>query len=78
MRQILIVSNNDVFRNEQQRNRADDVPVISPTDLRKLPVGASILAGHDESFGYVMLDGKAIGTVAISASDIRAGAINMK
>jgi hypothetical protein len=82
VRQILIVSNNEVFQAERRR-RHGDLPALAHDQL---PATASILVGKrplllgggPTRLGYVMRAGAAIGTIRVSADEARLGALTVK
>lgn len=86
MRRVPIHRNNAAFRSEQLRSGNGRVPPIAANSLSKLPGAASILIGDRSadfggglaSTGYVMVAGKAVGTVAVSAADVQRGALEVK
>ena len=81
MRQVLIVSNDAVFRAE--RRRASGLPAIAHDQLPahvSIQVGkrSRLFGGGPTRSGYVMQAGKAIGTIAVKVSDVKRGALEVK
>ena len=81
MRQILIVSNNDVFQAARRQHRGlralayDELPATASILVGRRPL---LLGGGPTRHGYVMQAGAPIGTIRVSAGDVRRGALVVK
>ena len=81
MRQIPIHRNNQAFSAEMKRSGNGKVPPIAGAALASIPIGATILIGDRSpdfggglaSTGYVMVGGKAIGSVGVDSTDVQRG-----
>jgi hypothetical protein len=86
MPQIPIHRNNQAFSIEMKRSGNGKVPIIAGGALAGIPMGASILIGDRSpdfggglaSIGYVMVGGKAIGSVGVDATDVQRGWLTVK
>jgi hypothetical protein len=86
MRRLHIYRDNRAFLIEMQRSGNGKVPPIMPNEGASLPVNASVLVGdRSPSFGgglaatgYVMVSGKAIGSVSVSPSEVARGYLEFK
>jgi len=86
MQRLHIYRDNPAFLAETQRSGNGKVTPILPNGVATLPVGASVLAGDRSAdfggglaaTGYVMVAGRAIGTVSVSPSDVARGYLELK
>lgn len=87
MREIDIRLDNPEFLVEQQRSGDGKVPPLRPDAMARLPAGAYVLIGNRSaafggglaSTGYVIVGGKAIGTVSgVRQQDVQRGSLIVK
>ena len=85
MKQLSIKVNTQDFQIEMKRSGNGKVPPLSPASAATLPMTAFVLIGERSSdmgggmagTGYVIQNGKAIYSLAVSASDIRNGVVRL-